>query len=738
MVSCFAWCSWGESTVDTRIPSGVFSENSLRKLAKRTQMQRYDLRCKRKLTDFYKYVGPIASGAYGSVAKWRLIPVGDSLSGDNFVAVKHIKWGSVNRKGNTSCCPVFPRGLPDGQDKDVEAIRREMQALIQLDNRYMVRFHEWFEHPRSGIYLVMEFCSGPTLRTLLDKTCDAPETERHEEWEPRLRNCFRQVCYAMRYVHKKNIVHRDLKPDNIVLKNDNMRACIKIIDFGLATLMDLREAEKTEALWATGTMEFMPPSRFTTQGGSVTGKTDVWALGVIFAYIVTAISFGECHHPMLLRGVAFEYHRVKTIYECQAPWNRELFIGQDKRAFELADGIFVYCGQTRLSMDDVLANRWVRDCGKFPVQLGSAMSRGWSTVFQNLESFARLTKLQQMIATRVTRHVRDSQVTELRRIFDYLDASGMGVLTRDEVFGVLEREDHGIPEEVIRSLQEHIVTNELDEIEEPAWLAAAAGTCILQDPQAVQRAFFSLDSSHTGKIDPDDLAIVLGHDVHRVKRDLIAERGTDASISFSEFRSMVRMLAHKRVIVKQEYAKLAEIDHDLLAPAWRTIEELLGEKLHSKKMEAFFEGHTEESKIMELWYYFHPALMDASARDCIPPFVQDMVRDLFNHLVSQSGAHSVDFGEWLVAQCVAHANEVYEKVFLSLNPCSITGLAWSDLVNAIGEAEADRVSQNRVPIAGQEGTVGPIKLAEFKRLNIAGTLAKQRVTVLAIPSFASA
>ena len=35
-----------------------------------------------------------------------------------------------------------------------------------------------------------------------------------------------------------NIVHRDLKPENFLFKNNNENAELKIIDFGLAKILD--------------------------------------------------------------------------------------------------------------------------------------------------------------------------------------------------------------------------------------------------------------------------------------------------------------------------------------------------------------------------------------------------------------------------------------------------------------------------------------------------------------------
>lgn len=43
------------------------------------------------------------------------------------------------------------------------------------------------------------------------------------------------------YLHKEKIMHRDLKPENIMFKNVEDFTSLKIVDFGLATLVNLEQ-----------------------------------------------------------------------------------------------------------------------------------------------------------------------------------------------------------------------------------------------------------------------------------------------------------------------------------------------------------------------------------------------------------------------------------------------------------------------------------------------------------------
>ena len=86
----------------------------------------------------------------------------------------------------------------------------------------------------------------------------------------------------MRHAPRRGIVHRDLKPSNVLLHGPLQEGpdfIPRIIDFGLARLMDQGAAEATASFAALGSAPFMAPEQ--VEGKNIGPATDVYGLGAI-------------------------------------------------------------------------------------------------------------------------------------------------------------------------------------------------------------------------------------------------------------------------------------------------------------------------------------------------------------------------------------------------------------------------------------------------------------------------
>jgi serine/threonine protein kinase len=89
-------------------------------------------------------------------------------------------------------------------------------------------------------------------------------------------------------MHKSGYCHRDLKPWNIMVSSDLQS--LKIIDFGYATPLDLKELENASE-YIRGklscTANYMAPELYSTHITTSLANSDVFALGVILVNMLT-------------------------------------------------------------------------------------------------------------------------------------------------------------------------------------------------------------------------------------------------------------------------------------------------------------------------------------------------------------------------------------------------------------------------------------------------------------------
>jgi serine/threonine protein kinase len=133
-------------------------------------------------------------------------------------------------------------------------------------------------------YYVMEYLAGRNLGDVLRARLYLPMAEAVP--------IFLEVGDALVAVHAKGIVHRDLKPENILLLSATTGQRAKLVDFGLAKLLEgvvpahLSEGgPRTAAGVNVGTPHYMSPEQ--CRGQKVDARSDLYALGVLLYETLT-------------------------------------------------------------------------------------------------------------------------------------------------------------------------------------------------------------------------------------------------------------------------------------------------------------------------------------------------------------------------------------------------------------------------------------------------------------------
>jgi eukaryotic-like serine/threonine-protein kinase len=152
-----------------------------------------------------------------------------------------------------------------------ELLQRECRLLARLDHPAVTRLVDAGLDDRAGPFLVMEWIEGTDLSDWLAR--------EQPDLETRLK-LFEYIAEAVAHAHQRLIVHGDIKPDNIRIRNDGS---VKLMDFGVARLLDAGEAE--QAGLRALTPAFAAPEQ--RVGEDITPASDIWSLGALLHWLIT-------------------------------------------------------------------------------------------------------------------------------------------------------------------------------------------------------------------------------------------------------------------------------------------------------------------------------------------------------------------------------------------------------------------------------------------------------------------
>lgn len=213
-----------------------------------------------QLNGIYEIERLIAVGGMGEVYKGRAIQTGDA------VAIKMIK---PDMARNAAAVTLF---------------RKEAASLHNLYHEAIVRYYVFTVDPATQVsYLAMEYVDGQPLSDRIKEgklSVDEVDVLR------------RRIAGGLHAAHLLGIVHRDISPDNIILPSARVERA-KIIDFGIARSTQVGEGTVIGSGFA-GKYNYVSPEQLGLEGGDVTGRSDIYSLGLVLAEALTgrAIDMG--------------------------------------------------------------------------------------------------------------------------------------------------------------------------------------------------------------------------------------------------------------------------------------------------------------------------------------------------------------------------------------------------------------------------------------------------------------
>ena len=157
-------------------------------------------------------------------------------------------------------------------EERVRRFKREARAASALNHPNIITIYEIGE--ADGVhYMAMELIEGENLRQRVTRGA-MPLGE--------VVDAGIGVAGALAAAHDAGIIHRDIKPENIMVRPDGY---VKVLDFGLAKLMDEASLKDSTTGGVLGTLLYISPEQ--ARGQQPDARSDLYALGAVMYEMLT-------------------------------------------------------------------------------------------------------------------------------------------------------------------------------------------------------------------------------------------------------------------------------------------------------------------------------------------------------------------------------------------------------------------------------------------------------------------
>lgn len=432
-------------------------------------------------------------------------------------------YGSVRRAvhkptGQVRAVKILPRD----RLKFLPKFRDEVKIMKELEHPNIVRLYETFED-EAFVYLVMELCEGGELFDRIISVGFFGEREAAK--------IVRQMLGALVYLHNRGICHRDLKPENFLLGSSGEDAALKLIDFGLSARMQPGQASMNTR---SGTPYYVAPE---VLSGSYDEKCDLWSIGILTYVLLCGYPpfNGTSDKEILLRVKSGKYVFPDSEWKTVSA-----------EAKNFVTNLLEFKPAKRMAANEALDHAWMHSA--LPPPKDSEMDMvSQQRMLTSLRAFRGVSKFKKLALTAIAHQLVDSEIDQLKRTFQSLDANGDGTLTVSEIRESVVKAGIKIPQD-FESLVAEVDSDGSGSVDYMEFIAATMDRRLYNQREVAWRAFRMFDRDGNGKISVSELAKVFQDD--SVQRnfgsdkiaDMIKEFDVngDGEIDFDEFMAMVQ------------------------------------------------------------------------------------------------------------------------------------------------------------------------------------------------------
>ena len=173
----------------------------------------------------------------------------------------------------------------------LKRFQEEQHLIARMDHPHVARVLHAGNTAEGSPFIAMELIEGQPLTHF----CENVRASLRDRLA-----LFIDACDAVLHAHQRGIIHRDIKPSNILVGRISGLPALKVIDFGVAKLLDeppRREAYATLRGFILGTPEYMSPEQLAREA-DVDVRTDIYSLGVVLYELLAG------RHPMNCTGLS--------------------------------------------------------------------------------------------------------------------------------------------------------------------------------------------------------------------------------------------------------------------------------------------------------------------------------------------------------------------------------------------------------------------------------------------------
>jgi serine/threonine protein kinase len=422
--------------------------------------------------------------------------VGKGMSGEVWKArlLQNPKWGEPQK--DVVLKELKKQGLSDRKFKE---ILTECEVGLLLDHPLICRLLRVYDSPKS-VTLVLEYCNGGDLFDRVSKAGHFIEKDVKV-------TCI-QMLGALNYLRAKHVVHRDIKLENWLYATNDPLSPVCLTDFGLATYFYPEVDPPLNEMM--GSLFYIAPEVLRQSYGF---ECDIWSLGIV------------CY--MLLSGIApFEgENQEKTIVEIlnktvefpRKYWNDDV----SKEAQDFIMRLLTRDVRKRPSAAAALNHVWLKELKDRRRHAVTDDVRSES--MEMLLNLAREPTLRRAFMMCIGKGAQTKTYRDARRQFYNLDLENTGTIT-EKSFVELSKA-RGISPDEASQLFQRLDINDHKELSYSAFLAAYFNLELVEDEDAILRAFHIFDVDHDGYVSKTDLEKVFVHHKHRDFERMLEEVG---------------------------------------------------------------------------------------------------------------------------------------------------------------------------------------------------------------------